>query len=180
VSGICTRWPKTCRKRGCDVKVFCGTAAIPGRDNGLFAAERRVDPRASFGLSWRHAFTKRGTAAAAARAAVMSDYGFMEAAARWASDNAIGIAILGHPFQLPELFHTRELHARLKAAGIRVGIVNYDLGWKVDDAIQKAYAAQRGRWDVTAAVIRAEIKRMLATGDPRDVHFNSPGRCFRA
>lgn len=154
-------------ERGLDVRVFCGTEPIAGRDNGVLPATCYVDPRLRLGSSWSKAL-KEGKAE---RAAVLAEYSFMDAAVRWAREQQIHVALLGHPFSLTPMFHTRELPLQLKAGGIRVGLVHLDLSYPIERALLRTYRDLGRSWEAAAQVVGRELARLVKRGDPNEVYY---------
>lgn len=161
--------------QGFDVRVFCGTAAKEGFDNGEIAATR-FTPRGDFAQQTWPAVHAGGNAPGLAQ--LFNHYAFMEQAFEWSKTHAIEIALVGHPFQRPALFHLRELHLRLKAIGVKVGVIQYDLARPVQDALHKVFLNAGLGWEHAAAAVGEHLRGLLRGGDALQAFFTMGSPLF--
>jgi glycosyltransferase involved in cell wall biosynthesis len=140
--------------QGFDVRVLCSTAAVEGRDNGRVPVTRwRAPPLVLQSLD---------KADAAKRTEAAATHAFIDEACRWAEANGIEIAILGNPLQrVSARPQARELVLRLKARGVRVGLMHFDTPLWIGTAVVRAYLAAGRDWDAAARIVMDDAARML-------------------
>ena len=147
---------------GIDVRVFCETAAVEGRDNGRVPATRWCSPTLAISTA-----TKDGQ-----RTAVAATHAFIDEACRWAEANEITSAIVGNPLQrVRSVPQARELYLRLQARGVKVGLIHFDPPESIWIAVVKAYVKGGRDWDAAARLVAAEMAGMLRQANPTQVAF---------
>jgi glycosyltransferase involved in cell wall biosynthesis len=147
---------------GIDVRVFCETAAVEGRDNGRVPATRWCAPTLAISTA-----TKDGQ-----RTAVAATHAFIDEACRWAEANEITSAIVGNPLQRARSVpQARELYLRLQARGVKVGLIHFDTPESICIAVVKAYVKGGRDWDAAARLVTAEMAGMLRQANPTQVAF---------
>lgn len=154
--------------QGFDVRVFAGTAAKDTEDNGDIPATRHT-PRGNIVLKfWKDTPPGQDSAGLSQ---LFRHYTFMEAALEWATANAIDIAVIGHPFQVAELHHARELYTGLRSRGIKVGCLHFDLGSQVEDALRLVHMQGSGDWEEVADTVSGNLRTVLRDHDPLQAYY---------
>jgi glycosyltransferase involved in cell wall biosynthesis len=161
--------------QGFDVRVFCGTAAREGFDNGDIAATR-FTPRGDFALQTWSAVGSGANAPDLAQ--LFNHYAFMEQAFEWSKAHAIQVALIGQPFQRTGLYHVRELHLQLKAIGVKVGVIHYDLARPVEDALHKIYLQAGLGWEHAASAVLEDLRGFLRSRDALQALFTMGSPLF--
>ena len=154
--------------QGFDVRVFCGTAAKEGFDNGEIAATRFAPGATSRSRHGRR-FHPGGNPPGLAQR--FNHDAFMEQAFEWSKTHAIEVALIGHPFQRTGLFGLRGLHLRLKAIGVKVGVIHYDLARQVQDALHKIFLHAGLGWEHAASGVVENLRGLLRSSEERQAFF---------
>lgn len=160
-------------RAGFDVKVFCGTAAVDGRDNGDIAAERYA-PGEDIGFaSWQNVMNERSVQSIRR---LSLHFAFMDKAAAFCRQHRVKVALIGNPLQWVENFHARELYLRLKEAGIKVGLFHHDLSPTVSTTLRNVYLKEPGGWDNARAKLQKNYRIISARRHVTDwaTHLGSP------
>jgi hypothetical protein len=161
--------------QGFDVRVFCGTAAKEGLDNGEIAATR-FTPRGDFAQQTWSAVHPGGNAPGLAQ--LFKHYAFMEQAFEWSKTHSIEVALIGLPLQRTDHFHARELHLRLKAIGVKVGVIHYDLARQVQDALHKIFLQSGLGWEHAASAVVEKLGGLLRGSDAPQAFFTMGSPLF--
>jgi len=148
---------------GLPLRILCGTAADPQRDNGSIAVDRHV-PAGNFeNVDWGDF---RSDNALRLRREVAKHYDFINAAVAWCRTHRIRVALLGSPLQLAHMHHLRELYMRLKDMGIAVGLVHHDIPLGVGQSLADVYMREPGGWEHAADWVMSQARQLVDIGGP--------------
>ncbi len=144
-------------RQGFDVRVFTGTLAQQGKDNGLLEVQRPTLMGNLAHSSWRAVHREpKGRALPL----LMNHYQLMEQAVRWCIEQKIQIALISNPWQQTELIHVRELYVQLKRLGIRIGQIHFDLAPHVERGLSQTYQRTQS-WDITQEVLQRSLEKIF-------------------
>jgi glycosyltransferase involved in cell wall biosynthesis len=149
-------------RQGFDVRVFTGTSASEGRDNGDVNVTRSVAEGDFLHGSWREVHLEpKGESLSK----LMIHYTFMSAAVSWCKKNAIDIALISNPLQLTEHAHARELYLQLKQLGIKIGVIHFDLAPQIEAALSQSYLKVQS-WASVKTIVQRSLKNIWLENPP--------------
>jgi glycosyltransferase involved in cell wall biosynthesis len=144
-------------RQGFDVRVFTGTLAQEGKDNGRLDVQRPTLTRNLAHSSWS-AVHKEPTGRALSL--LMNHYLLMEQAVQWCIEHNIQIALISNPWQQTDLVHVRELYVQLKRLGIKIGQIHFDLAPQVERGLSQTYQRTQS-WDITRDIQQRSLEKIL-------------------
>jgi glycosyltransferase involved in cell wall biosynthesis len=154
-----------------EILVFTGTRKKDNQDNGTVPVERFAPKADLEAATW----FQRPLDQEKIRT-LINHYNFFDAAIEWVKTNELKTVIISNPFQIFSFIHGRELHARLKDLGVRVGIAHFDLPDIIQEFLEALYKDMGTSWEVVGKNAVAQLSNALQTGDRMTAYFdmNSP------